>query len=102
MNNLIEKHKVLIDQVCRKYKVEKLYVFGSFATHEFNKESDIDFLISFMKDITIEEYAENYFILHYWLEELFQRPIDLITENSLSNPYFIESVNRNKKLIYAA
>jgi predicted nucleotidyltransferase len=64
-------------------------------------KSDIDILISF-KDISIEKYTDNYFELHYKLEELFNRKIDLLTENSLSNPYFIESIEETKQLLYAA
>lgn len=67
----------------------------------FNDKSDIDILISF-KDISIEKYTDNYFELHYKLEELFNRKIDLLTENSLSNPYFIESIEETKQLLYAA
>jgi hypothetical protein len=67
----------------------------------FNDKSDIDILILF-KDLSIEKYTNNYFELHYKLEELFNRKIDLLTENSLSNPYFIESIEETKQLLYAA
>jgi predicted nucleotidyltransferase len=46
------------------------------------------------------DYADSYLNLADKLEELFQRPVDLITDKSLSNPYFINSVNRTKTLIY--
>jgi hypothetical protein len=39
--------------------------------------------------------------LHDKLEALFQRKVDLLTENSLSNPYFIESIEETKELLYA-
>lgn len=78
-----------------------MYVFGSVCTDKFNDTSDIDILISF-KDISIEKYTDNYFDLHYRLEKLFNRKIDLLTENSLSNPYFIASVEETKQLLYAA
>ncbi|MFN7119643.1 MAG: nucleotidyltransferase domain-containing protein [Saprospiraceae bacterium] len=61
----------------------------------------MDLLISF-KDISIEEYTDNYFELHYKLQELFQRDIDLLTENSLSNPFFIKQIEETKQLLYAA
>ena len=34
------------------------------------------------------------------LEQLFARSVDLVTDKSLSNPYFIDSVNQTKTLIY--
>lgn len=79
-----------------------MYVFGSVNTDLFTANSDIDFLITFQKDISIEEYTNNYFELQYRLRALFNRNIDLVTENSLSNPYFIQSIEQSKQLLYAA
>lgn len=90
-----------LKKLCQDYDVKTMYVFGSVCTDKFNDKSDIDILISF-KDISIEKYTDNYFELHYKLEKLFNRKIDLLTENSLSNPYFIESIEETKQLLYAA
>jgi uncharacterized protein len=90
-----------LKKLCQDYDVKTMYVFGSVCTDKFNDKSDIDILISF-KDISIEKYTDNYFDLHYKLEELFNRKIDLLTENSLSNPYLIESIEETKQLLYAA
>ena len=78
-----------------------MYLFGSACTKDFNENSDIDILISF-KEISIEEYTDNYFKLHHELEELFNRNIDLITDKSINNPYLIESIEATKELVYAA
>jgi len=100
-------NKIIIDKLdelktlCKIYSVKTMYVFGSVCTTKFNDQSDIDFLISF-KDIPIDKYTDNYFDLHYKLQGLFSRKIDLLTDKSLSNPYFIQSVNNNKQLIYAS
>jgi len=90
-----------LKKICETYDVRSMYIFGSACTDKFNKNSDIDILVSF-KDISIEKYTDNYFELHYKLEELFGRKIDLLTENSLSNPYLIESLEQTKQLLYAA
>ncbi len=90
-----------LKKLCLDYDVKTMYVFGSACTDKFNDNSDIDILISF-KDISIEKYTDNYFELHYKLDELFKRKIDLLTENSLSNPYLIESIEQTKQLLYAA
>lgn len=102
MKDIIKKNIPVLRQLCEKHRVTTMYVFGSVTTSTFNDESDIDFLISFRKDVTLEEYADNFFDLMFALEDLFGRGIDLVTENSLSNPYFIESVELTKQLIYAA
>jgi len=86
--------------LCKQYGIKSLHLFGSGNTNKFNAESDIDFLVSFRDDLSIEEYTDNYFSLHDQLHTLFNRKIDLVTENSLSNPYFIEGIEPTKQLIY--
>lgn len=89
-----------MEKLCRTLSVKQLYIFGSGAGNSLKKDSDLDFLLSFQDGLSAEEYADNYFLLHQKLEQLFNRKIDLITERSLSNPFFIDSINRTKKLIY--
>lgn len=101
MQKLIEDNLSGLQLLCKTYDIKTMYVFGSACTDGFNLDSDIDILISF-KDISFEKYTDNYFSLHADLEKLFERKIDLITENSLSNPYLIESVEETKQLLYAA
>ena len=101
MQRLIKENIEELKNICEKYDVKALYIFGSVCTSDFSELSDIDILVSF-KDISIEKYTDNYFELHYKLGDLFGRKIDLITENSLSNPYFIESLEETKQLLYAA
>ncbi len=88
--------------LCKKYRVTTMYVFGSANTDAFNENSDIDFLISFRNDVGLNEYADNYFDLMFELEELFGRNVDLVVEKTLTNPYFIRSIEQTKQLIYAA
>lgn len=103
MQSIIEQRKEELKNICESLKIRRLYAFGSAViSDKFKEDSDIDFLISFDDKISPEEYSENYFQLKYRLRELFNREIDVITERSLSNPYFIESVNKNKVLIYEA
>jgi predicted nucleotidyltransferase len=97
MKNKIDELQLL----CEKYDVKSMYLFGSATTEKFNDSSDIDILISF-KEIPFEKYTDNYFELHEMLEKLFNRKIDLLTEKSLSNPYFIQSIEKTKQLVYAA
>lgn len=101
MVNLIENKRADINSLCEKYEVEKMYVFGSATSANFNLSSDIDILITF-KNISFEKYTDNYFELHEMLEKLFERKVDLLTEKSLSNPYFIESIEKTKQLLYVA
>ena len=101
MQRFIEDKIQKLREICKTYDVKSMYVFGSACTNKFNENSDIDILVAF-KDISIEKYTDNYFELHYKLEQLFGRKIDLLTENSLSNPYLIKSIEETKQLLYAA
>jgi predicted nucleotidyltransferase len=100
MNPILIAHINEIKKLCQEHQVKTLYTFGSVCSENFTEQSDIDFLLIFKPDISIQQYTDNYFDLHYKLEDLFHRKIDLLTEKSLSNPYFIQSVDRSKKLIY--
>lgn len=102
MQQIIEMRKEDLRNLCKELHIKRLYAFGSVVSGNFNDRSDIDFLLSFNDNLTIEEYTNNYFTLQYKLRELFNRDIDVVTERTLSNPYFIESINESKELIYEA
>jgi len=102
MNRIVKERLNDIIKLCENHGVKSLYVFGSANTDKFDKNSDVDLLISFKENLTIEEYTENYFTLQYKLRELLKRDIDLVTQNSLSNPFFIQSIDQNKQLLYGA
>jgi len=99
LNKLISDNLDTIKAICALHNVNSLYVFGSVCTDKFNDKSDIDLLISY-KNIDFGDYADTYFELAEEFENIFNRPVDLVTEKSLSNPYFIESVNKSKTLLY--
>ena len=102
MQQLIEKRKKDLIALCQALNIKRLYAFGSVVSDKFRDDSDIDFLISFADNLSVEEYTQNYFTLLYKLRELFDREIDIVTERTLSNPYLIESINESKQLIYEA
>jgi predicted nucleotidyltransferase len=101
MQKLLVERIEEIKALCISYNVKSLFAFGSVCTDKFNEESDVDLLIAF-NPMEYGEYADTYFELEEKFENLFHRPVDLVTDKSLSNPYFIESINRTKTLIYGA
>jgi hypothetical protein len=82
--------------------VRRLELFGSVAAGDDRPgESDIDFLVEFdplAPGITLD----TYFGLRQALEDLFNRPVDLVMDSAIKNPYFRRSVDETKVLIYAA
>ncbi len=96
---ILEKNIERIRGLCIKHKVTKLFVFGSVLTDDFNKSSDIDFLVDF-SGVDLYDYADNYFDLKTSLEKLLNRQIDLLEEKAIKNPYLRKSIDSSKQLIY--
>lgn len=91
-----------LQRICVRFHVLRLGLFGSVATaHDFDEVSDLDFVVEFQQ-IPIADYADAYFGLHESLEELFGRPVDLVVESAIKNPYFREAVEESRTSIYAA
>ena len=88
--------------MCKEHKVKRLEIFGSAARGEFRaKDSDLDFLVEFMP-LDHGEHSEMYFGLLEALEELFGCSVDLVMLAAVKNPYFIEAIDKTRKVIYAA
>ena len=97
--NAVEQNISSIQFLCENHNVDKLYLFGSILGNSYNEKSDIDFIVRF-KNIELLKYADNYFDLKFSLENLLNRPVDLLEEQSLKNPFFLDAINESKKLIY--
>ncbi|MDE6299318.1 MAG: nucleotidyltransferase domain-containing protein [Muribaculaceae bacterium] len=97
---LISNNIRTIRNLCERFNVRKMYVFGSILTNRFNEGSDVDLLVNFDEDVTYHTYADIYFGLQEELEKLFGRRVDLVDEGVLKNKYFIREVNQTRQLIY--
>jgi predicted nucleotidyltransferase len=95
----LKKYQRDIEQLCKKYKVNRLYAFGSVLTEEFNKSSDIDLIVDFMP-FDLLQYADNYYDFKFSLEDMFHRDVDLLEEKAIKNPYFQQVVNSKRQLVY--
>ena len=84
----------------KRHKIKSAYVFGSVLTEKFNAESDVDFLINFQEGLDPLEKGGLWWDLHDALRDRLNQEIDLISESSLKNPYFIKVVNETKVKIY--
>ena len=98
----IESRRAEISKICACFGVRRLELFGSAATGTFDAaRSDLDFMVEFDPARRIRPF-EQYFGLKEELEALFGRPVDLVEAGASSNPYFLESVNKSRRLLYAA
>jgi uncharacterized protein len=96
---LIDRYNNEIQSLCTQYKVKKLYAFGSVLHEGFNNASDVDLIVDF-ENLSIEEYADNYFALKFALESILNRSVDLLEEKEIKNPFFKKAVHEQRQLIY--
>jgi len=99
---IVEAKRDNLIQLCARYHVRCLELFGSATKDQFDPEaSDLDFLVEFLP-LGSGEYFDTYFGLLEGLQELFERPVDLVMANAIKNPYFLKSVNLSRTVLYAA
>lgn len=96
---LIELNMNKIAALCRKYKVAKLWVFGSILTPKFDDSSDIDFSVIFHYD-QISDMFLTFFDFIEELQEVLGRKVDLVDETAVKNSFFRSELDRTKQLIY--
>ena len=102
MLDLIEQHRPQLLELCRKYGVRRLDLFGSAASGTFDRaKSDLDFLVLFSAVKSMSK-ADQYLGLADDLAALFERKIDLVDVSAASNPYFMAEALKKRVMLYAA
>lgn len=100
MTAILQANQETVAQLCARYHVARLELFGSAATgaHEPGR-SDLDFLVRF-KPCTPQEHAERYFGLLADFQDLFGCEIDLVEIDAVRNPYFLEAISPSRTVVY--
>ena len=100
---LIDQHLDELSGLCRQYQVDRLDLFGSAATAEFDPTSnDLDFIVAYQPDADLGPWATRHYELRDALADLFGRPVDLIMDRRFRNPHFRRSVKASRTRLYAA
>ncbi|WP_299441906.1 nucleotidyltransferase domain-containing protein [uncultured Rhodospira sp.] len=103
MHAAIIDNREAIAALCHRYGVVRLEVFGSAAgSEDFDPAtSDADFRVALASrpDLTA---LEQFFGLKEALERELGRPVDLVEETALRNPYLRAAIDRSRALVYAA
>lgn len=100
---IIEINLQSIFNLCKKYKVKKLYLFGSILTERFNENSDVDFSIEFDReeiDRNKLDWADLFFDFLHEMESLLERKVDIVFDNYISNKIFRKELDNTKRLLY--
>jgi hypothetical protein len=95
----IDDIKKILPELCHKFKIRYVDIFGSIARNDSKEESDIDVVIEF-EDPIEENISERYFGFLHGLEDAFQRHVDVLTPRAIKNPYLRKSIEREKIRIY--
>jgi uncharacterized protein len=102
MIDLVEQNRNAVAELCRKYRVKTLEVFGSAADGTFDPErSDLDYLVDFLP-MDPGPHAKSYFGVWFGLRDLFDRNVDLVETAAVTNPYFLEAIEPHRMTVYAA
>ncbi|HEX9844454.1 MAG TPA: nucleotidyltransferase domain-containing protein [bacterium] len=102
MDTQVEAQRKELGQLCQRFHVRRLELFGSATADRFDAaRSDLDFLVEFLP-LQPAEHSEAYFGLLEALQDLFRRSVDLVELGAIRNPYFRSSVERSRVLLYAA
>lgn len=98
MASLVENRRLELEQVCRRFGIRRLELFGSAARNDFTPASDLDFLVKFSGSPSLDDYLG----LRESLKSLFGREVDLVMPKAIRNPYVRASIERDRQLLYAA
>lgn len=98
---VIERHRDQVATLCRRVGARRLDAFGSAVRPDFDEAtSDLDFLVEF-EAMSPTRFADAFFMLKQELEALFGRPVDLLTETSIENPYLRRRIDAERQTVYA-
>ncbi len=100
MSILDDQLRHRLGELCGRHNVARLELFGSAAKGAADPH-DLDFLVAFAP-MPPAQHALAYFGLREDLGRQFGKPIDLVEIAPIRNPYFLESIQRNRVLVYAA
>ncbi|MEJ6001322.1 nucleotidyltransferase family protein [Paucibacter soli] len=99
----ITEHQAQLAELCQRHHAHSLHVFGSAVRADFRAaDSDLDFLVAFDDTLQPAAYSRAFFALKQDLEQLFNRPVDLLTPDALRNPYLRRRIEAEQVPLYGA
>lgn len=101
MMEIVQQRHEAIARLCEKYGVASLDLFGSATEPErFNAaRSDVDFVVEFIQ-LTPSDAFQRFMGFKAALEQLLERPVDLLIARSIRNPYLKRAIERQRVRIY--
>jgi predicted nucleotidyltransferase len=89
-----------IASLCQRWHVAELSLFGSVLRQDFGPASDVDVLVRFQPNDTWS--LLDFVRMKAELEAIFARPVDLVEQDAIRNPFRRKAILGSKQVIYAA
>ncbi|HFU3984889.1 TPA: nucleotidyltransferase family protein [Streptococcus suis] len=74
----IEELRILVKPIAEKYKLNKVYLFGSYARNEADEKSDVD--------LAVEMASDDYFSVYCDYMEIFGDLVDVLPMSTILDP----------------
>ena len=103
MHASIDTRRDEIADICRRFAVRRLEVFGSAArATDFDPaSSDADFLVDFEPNNGLP-FLRRFFGLEAALADLLGRAVDLVEPGAIRNPYVRTNIDRSREIVYGS
>jgi len=102
MSMVLEQCREALAELCMRYEVQLLELFGSAARGDFDpSSSDYDFLVAFLPKGNVNA-ADRYLGRLMDLENLLGRKVDLVDVRAHRNPFLMAEALRNRVRLHAA
>ena len=96
----VKFNKKVLEEICKRWDIVELAVFGSVLRSDFNENSDVDIIVKFNEkaEISLLDIVE----IKTELEKLFEREVDLVELQAVKNPFRRKNILSNLEVLYAA
>lgn len=98
-NGIFLDYNDVVD-LCKKYRVIELSIFGSSIRDDFTPQSDIDILVSFEKNSEVNLF--DIMEMEKDFSQLLSREVDIVEKESLKNPIRKKTILATREIVYAA
>lgn len=101
MPDFIMQRREAVDELCKRFHVRRLDLFGSALRPDFVASlSDLDFVVAF-NELPPIQYADAFFGLKEGLEVLFGLPVDLVVDQAIRNPHVRARLEEERQPVYS-
>jgi len=94
----MDRYGELVASSCESLPIKKISFFGSILTNKFSDDSDVDLLVEFVDEPSLD-YFDAFFSTKEVLEKILKRSIDLTVDRDFSNQIFSKSIKK-RRLVY--